>query len=121
MLNSFIGRCMENTAFFTAKHPRIRAISQKGFTTLAGLAAGFHPLPAAAECCTGPGGSGQCASGDCNQYSCQRYCTRYPYHCVANVNTSCWRSWVSGCSGTCCDCSCNNGYASWFCYCYGSI
>lgn len=119
MLNLFIARCMENTAFFTARHPRIGAISRKGFTTLAGLAAGSRPFPADAACCSGPGGSGQCASGDCNQYSCQRYCSPVNGYCVV-PNSNCWRSGVSGCNGTCCDCSCFNG-AHWYCYCYGSI
>ena len=118
MLMSVFTRVMEDAAFFAAQHRRLLSISASAFTTLAGLAVNLQPLPAAvAGCCTGPFGTGQCSSSNCNSFWCQNQCELVSGYCPGGG--ACWTSYACSPALTCCDCTCSTPQHDWWCYCYG--
>ncbi len=114
-----IERVIEDAALLAVRYPTMLRISRAGFNILAGLAARGRPFPLAeAACCTGPFGSGSCASNNCNPDGtcggnlqiCSPYLGVWP-------STGCWSS--GSCIGvTCCDCFCDNGVTQFYCYCH---
>lgn len=113
MVQTLISRRMEDAVLVTTKHPRLAAIAQRGFTTLAGYAAILRPLPADAACCTGPYGSGYCGSGLCTGpvgANCggNGYWTCYATTGWCLESSPCWShsQCDGGCDATCCDCHC---------------
>jgi len=92
------------------------------FGVMAALSVGQRTVLAAAPC-SAPYGGGACGSSTCNGHVCKNEpppgyvtCT-YTY--ISWASTACWRSTVSGYSGTCCDCLCQGAGYQWYCYCYG--
>ncbi|HXA29384.1 MAG TPA: hypothetical protein VN193_11640 [Candidatus Angelobacter sp.] len=107
---------------WTSMHVGRRRFLQGGlatvFATVASVAVGRSPVGASDHCpCDGPFGGGYCGSGLCNGSNCSHsgltFCSLTTAFC--NANTGCWT-----CNGaTCCDCACNGGGSSWYCYCGG--
>lgn len=112
---------MNDLLRWTALRINRRKLLKRGvvgtFSLLAGVAAGS--AEAGGTClypCVGPGGSGHCDPCLCNGHMCKS-------GCGANCNgvagycsgggAYCWT--ISGV--TCCDCACNSGSFSWYCYC----
>lgn len=117
MLMSLGTRVMADAAFLSLRYPRLLAISRGGVTALAGLAAAYRPLPAAAAaCCTGPYGTGPCEGySDCSGSTCTNDCSFVSGFCP--TGSACWSSY--SCSGTCCDCQCYGSTGWYWCYCFG--
>lgn len=87
------------------------------FAVMAALATGRIPASASNTCpCSGPFNGGYCGSSLCNGSNCSHsgitFCSLTTAYCGSN---GCW-----SCNGqTCCDCVCNGGGSSWYCYCAG--
>jgi hypothetical protein len=97
----------------------LRRASVATFGALAGLSVGV-PRALAANCCTGPYGTGYCGSDFCTGHTCHSHivgatCDLTTAFCPGG--SGCWTSF--GCSGTCCDCHCGDRTGgSWYCYCH---
>jgi hypothetical protein len=87
------------------------------FAVMANVSLGRIAVEASNSCpCTGPMNGGYCGSSLCDGSSCYHSgitsCTLTIAYCGS---TGCW-----SCAGkTCCDCVCNGGGSSWYCYCEG--
>lgn len=87
------------------------------FGVAAGLATGRLTAEASNSCpCSGPFNGGYCGSSLCSGSTCSHSgittCSLTTAYCGSN---GCWT-----CSGqTCCDCVCNGGGSTWYCYCSG--
>jgi hypothetical protein len=94
-----------------------QAVLSRVFTALAGVAVGQIRAQASNSCpCSGPMSGGYCGSSLCSGSTCWHSgittCSLTTAYCGS---TGCWT-----CSGqTCCDCVCNGGGSTWYCYCSG--
>lgn len=92
-------------------------------TTFGAIAAATVGRPAGADviitaACTGPNGTGQCASSLCVGYRCEQdACVVCNYVTGFCDNDACW---TSPQGGTCCDCVCGCQLRWWYCYCHGT-
>jgi hypothetical protein len=98
---------------------RRRFLYKVGATTFGVAAAGAvgrAPSALAAEPCTGPMGSGRCASSNCSYSTCKSSagCSAY----AACGGGTCWRS-APGANSFCCDCKCTQSGRTFYCYCFG--
>lgn len=86
------------------------------FGAVAAVAVGRLPAAASGTCpCSGPFNGGYCGSGLCSGSTCSHdgisTCSLTTAYCGGG--TGCWT-----CNGaTCCDCVCNGGGSTWYCYC----
>lgn len=95
----------------------MRGVLSSLFSLLASIAVGRVPVEASNTCpCSGPFNGGYCGSSLCSGSSCYHSglttCSLTTAYCGS---TGCWT-----CSGqSCCDCVCNGGGSTWYCYCQG--
>jgi hypothetical protein len=120
VLQRLLAKLLADAALSSVRYPRLLALSKAAIAILAGLATTLRPLPlhVAAQCCTGPNGSGGCYEGYCDGSACVGLCENISGYCPSG---SCWCSFL-GCGGVeCCDCFCYDPYSNlaWNCYCSG--
>ncbi len=112
------GRLVEWSALRIGRRRFIGGALSGVFGAAAALAVGRLDAFASGTCpCSGPFSGGYCGSSLCNGSSCSHSgittCSLTTAYCGAG--TGCW-----SCNGaTCCDCVCNGGGSTWYCYCSG--
>ncbi|HXT68477.1 MAG TPA: hypothetical protein VN700_01885 [Vicinamibacterales bacterium] len=98
-----------------ARYPALGRFSRRALGILAGFALAGRALPAKADGCTGPGGTGHC-----NEYV-EDACDGSDCGICGGYNgcggEQCWHNG----SAWCCDCYCDTGGYEGYCYCTGTV
>jgi hypothetical protein len=111
------GRLVTWSALRIGRRRVAQAALSRLFGLLARVAVGRIRAEGSNTCpCSGPFNGGYCGSSLCSGSSCSHSGITTCSLTIAYCGTGgCW-----SCSGqTCCDCVCNGGGSTWYCYCKG--
>lgn len=114
-----VKRLLLRSAVGTDRRTFLRRAAVGSFAVFAGAAVGARPafgLPACAQFCVGPNGSGYCGDSNCSGNHCTNQCSNVVGYCPSGG--SCWGA--GGGLYSCCDCGCSAGTYIVYCFCCGN-